>query len=805
MKTLLEKLRGASVAEPMQGAEPMQWLGFMVAAALTLLIAPAQVIAPAQGEEWRSRAADLQIVGDSTWAGGGWGGYHPIRMEVTNFGPERVLELRFKPHDGGGLPTVRRRLALPQNATARVTLPVPLVGEKHYGRLSVMADGRAINDLARELALGERQSGVPQPAVLVVTPDAVELAPLKQAMVSIMLPLAAAHAAGSGYGVHVTSPSALEGDLTAVSPALLPAGWIDYSGVDVVAVRASVFAGLPSDRRTALLDWVTAGGRLIVHDVQQPAASSAELARLLGPAAAQTTTGKGATDTGWTAASAEGRRSMPTDAMVQAQSLATGMPVEVIQDALMQFLPNAGNPGLGALDPGLGALDIEELKRRLGPLVEASLNAQGRAELTSTWALSPPPFAVRQQGFGLIAAVTTDLFSRKKPAEAADWNWLLHDLGGASAAFPVRYGISARDGDKTYLDFPIPGVKGVPTISFLALITLFTLVIGPVNYIYLVRQKKIARLVVTVPVIAAATTVLLFAYSAVAHGFSTKGRVRSVTLIDPQARTATTVARLALFSGLAPSQGLQFSQGTGVFPIHPPFEDFHEGTVDWTDTQALTGGWLPSRTRTQFLTVTRRDERGRLTVAPAGLALKVSNGLTVALSHLIVSGTDGRLWFGRDVPAGGDATLHLLTDADWASVRELAVDSLPAVPAGVDENAMLDFNPRFYRRWDRYQPVMSTGLLERHLSLLTGPRPEPGGATAKPASKPGEPESGETESGEAVEYATDALQNTVKSQTIHPLAGPRGFMAIAASDPGVDLGGLSVDERGSLHLVMGHW
>ena len=137
-------------------------------------------------------------------------------------------------------------------------------------------------------------------------------------------------------------------------------------------------------------------------------------------------------------------------------------------------------------------------------------------------------------------------------------------------------------GSDEFLEFLIPSVRGVPVIAFLLLITMFTIVIGPFNYIALWKRRRLYLLVLTIPMIALFTSLALFAYSAVAHGFSTKSRARTVTFVDQQAKSAVSIGRIALYAGLAPSDGLHFSQDTGVLPIWPEDHVFESATTDWT-------------------------------------------------------------------------------------------------------------------------------------------------------------------------------------------------------------------------------
>lgn len=712
----------------------------------------------AGAQEFELRAEDLRVVGDARWTGGAWGGYHPIRLTVTNFGPARDLELRFSPHDRGhGVPTVRRRVRVEQNATARLTLSIPLVGGRNSGRFQVLVDGKPVEALRDDLSLMmPGSSALPQPSLLVISPAAVDL----QAFEIALLAENEASASTSA-GVHFGGRTDVDVRHTVIEPTSLPTKWIDYSAVDLVAIRLDVLSSLRPDERTAILDWVKTGGRLIVDQIGGSATDSEPLNRLLGQ-----TTGDSADDR-WQPASVHHREEILAPHSLRETHL--GMPV-----------PNEGSPFPGQL--------LEQMDQFVPGIGEFGLSQMGSL-IEPAWSIEERPFFIRPVGFGRVAAISGSLFE----ANAADWRWLLDELGGPASSWPVRHGIASGQGDLEFINLPIPGVKGVPTAAFLTLITLFTFAIGPVNYFWLWRRKQLSRLVVTVPVIAVATSLVLFSYAAVSHGFSTKGRIRSVTLLDPEANTATSISRIAIFSGLAPSQGPQFLKETAVYPLLPFRETFVDGEVDWTETQSLAAGWLATRTRTQFVTVTHRDERGRLTITPSGRGLTVVNGLAVPLKRLIATDSDGTPYIGRDIPAGGEAVMNPLTDKDWSEIRALVLDIAPEPPEGVEPmDVAASFGGMPWRWYQQsWRPQFQYGLLERHLATLTGQSP-----TTDLADQivPG------WEAGGANE-----LGNAVAADTIDPLTRPRGFVAIASANPGIDLGGIEVNERDSLHVVMGTW
>ena len=275
--------------------------------------------------------------------------------------------------------------------------------------------------------------------------------------------------------------------------------------------------------------------------------------------------------------------------------------------------------------------------------------------------------------------------------------------------------------NREFLEFLIAGIRSVPVMAFLVFISLFTFVIGPLNYFVLARKKKLNFLVVTIPAIAIVTSLFLFGYSVLSHGFSVKSRVRSLTVIDQGNNKAVTTARLALYAGMTPSDGLSFSPSTAVMPLRADGERFESARTDWTETQWLRSGWLRSRTRTQFLTKNVRNERGRLTVgAGTKTELPVTNGLEWGIESLIVFDQAGAAWFGSDLAAGSGRPLKPISDSDRLEFCKLMDRSAPGIPEELkDKNDIrsLDATSFFSGRRHRYTEDfhVSQGQMERFI------------------------------------------------------------------------------------------
>jgi hypothetical protein len=371
-------------------------------------------------------------------------------------------------------------------------------------------------------------------------------------------------------------------------------------------------------------------------------------------------------------------------------------------------------------------------------------------------------FMTRDQILGKVVAVPRDPF---RDFAADQWQSLLSSLGRQRWDWSDRHGFSARNPSSNFMEFLVPSVKGVPVFAFLILITLFAILIGPVNYVYLWKQKRLYLLIVTIPGIAFITSLSLFAYSAVAHGFATRSRVRSLTYVDQPSMTAVESSRVSYYSGLAPSGGLNFSRDSAVYPIWAPESEFESGSVDWTEKQHLESGWLRSRTRTQFYVTTHRNERGRLEVKPAGGLLSVSNGFEWDLEALVVGDVEGRLYFAEELAAGDAANLEPLKSGDASAIMNALTAHPLIAPA--------------------YAPVGRPGY-GRYGGYYGGYSPP------------------------TVTYSSNQVERllTPLAQSTTYESGPqrkRWYAAILRENPNLDLGVSSAREEASVHVLMGKY
>jgi hypothetical protein len=432
-----------------------------------------------------------------------------------------------------------------------------------------------------------------------------------------------------------------------VSPEMLPEKWIDYTGVDVVAIPLPVLEKLPVASKTPLLEWVVAGGHLMVYEA--------------------------GTDNG------------PLEAALGWKGRASATPFTRLDpgETNAEVVPPLPVPGSPAVTLPSGAMGSSPA----APVREVP------------WFRNRMSVRSGTVGLGRVVAFAENPF----PGSVGDWQRVGGVWPAERRTFPARFGVAPRDGEHNqFFEYLIPGVGSAPVTMFLVLMTLFAVAIGPLNLWLLSRKRKLYLMLLTVPVLSLITCVSLFVYAVVADGFGVKSRVRSVTYLDQGTATAVKLARISLYAGLSPSGGLTFDAGTAVLPVWPNFEVNSSLYVDWTATQHLSGGWLPSRTHTQFLTMSHVAERGRVNVGtPVGDKLRIENGLATELSHVVVVDDSGRQWFGKNVPAGAAAELAPRSEADLGEIRKLLAEDTPALPPGLNSpnDAMIFGGPSRSRRY----------------------------------------------------------------------------------------------------------
>ena len=555
-------------------------------------------------------------------------GYRPVKFSIQTM-PQapsvanRTLRLELslvREYFSQTIQTVVGYATLPAGATrAEAALSVPIFSSVRAWTLQTSEDGQVLKELSTPAASAWGGSGRDSeaiPAILIIDADApphdqrnqptlAQLASTPMAAAPLLpdlrhLPniLVTNPASGSGTNLgSVPHTDSLVLQLVDTMPSVqlspfadLPSRWLDLTCFDMTFITSADLQTLVTQHPEAwraLRNWLATGPTLCVYDMKL---SVDELRKLESCLALEPGLASGSQETehpGWRAPDVESARSDAVSALAsRRESYGYGFTVET-------------NP------PG--------------------------ADGTSTPAPAPepavpesPPFLVRDVDLGRVVAIeTAEPFLQTRYGLP----WLLNELGSENWMWYQRHGISMLRDNEGYWNWMVPGVGAAPVGTFLLLITVFVIVIGPVNYLLLRRSRRLHLLLVTVPLGAGLVTLALFLYALIADGLDVRVRVRGVAEVDQKNGRMVSWSRQSYYAGLAPSQGLRFPASAAVYPIyaspeeHPRFqrlvwdEDQPEesGAIRYGD-QRLASGYLGSRSMAQYMVVSAGPVQGGLRI-----------------------------------------------------------------------------------------------------------------------------------------------------------------------------------------------
>ncbi len=191
----------------------------------------------------------------------------------------------------------------------------------------------------------------------------------------------------------------------------------------------------------------------------------------------------------------------------------------------------------------------------------------------------------------------------------------------------------------------IPGVDRLPLRSFMAMLLLFALVIGPANLILLRRFKRPALLLLTVPSLSLIASLGIVAYGILGQGVDVKTAAYSLTHLDQANHRAATYELRQMFAGLSPGRGLVPRAGTSVYPTEPG-ERHKLYEIESGGERVLSGAFLPVRTPVDQVYLTEEASRLRLDFDLAGEVVSVTNTLPVRVDGVLLHAGEGD-WFAR--------------------------------------------------------------------------------------------------------------------------------------------------------------
>jgi hypothetical protein len=610
-------------------------------------------------------------------------GYHPVQFTAEVKKPanaDRKIEVSF---NGGGWysrgknMTVRQAMTLKAgDASAKMTMLVPQFQDWQMLGWKVWVDGLEDDQLELEMMGMMQQASNFAMSVLIASPD-VRQWEAQMAFQTI----------GSGACF-----------IRSMRPAELPEDWIAFSTVDVVVLMASDLPQLAARHPRqceALLRWVRAGGNLFLFDAGSQWEELPGVERTLGLRATSTDDGEADDDDIDSAIERRGWRFVPFGERA----------VEPLEGALHLSGYDLG-ASTAAGPPGSESAPDIALERPSQPIPRVPVEtSRGR-------------FTVRAHGIGTVTAFIADSLS---PTAGSDVHDIQRSLLNPRLNSAGRYGNNPAEANPEFNNLLIPGVGVAPVGQFQFLITLFVLAIGPLNYWWLKRRKKLPMLLFTVPAAAAGVTLLLLSYGVLADGLAVRVRARSFTTLDQRAKESATWGRISYYAGIDPRGGLTLPRDTIVFPILSSWSigRFNQGpTVErgmvWDDEQRLARNWLASRTPTQYLSINSRPTSKRLDLRKRPNGLEIVNRLEATVSHLVVQDHEGKMYWCEDLPPGQGRIVPVTTRNDVSRrLRDVFTDNFPEFPPGAQ--------PLSYGRGSYYGVTLSQNLAESQLEAINSP------------------------------------------------------------------------------------
>lgn len=203
----------------------------------------------------------------------------------------------------------------------------------------------------------------------------------------------------------------------------------------------------------------------------------------------------------------------------------------------------------------------------------------------------------------------------------------------------------------------IPGVGSLPYYFFVAILVLFAVVIGPVNFALVRKSGKPYMLLLTIPAISIVATLLLVSYGVFSQGIDTKSASVSLTYLDQRFERIDVIENRSLFVGLGTEDGLLPGPGTACFPFIVG-EQQRNFRIQTSGEFLLTGSFYESREEMQQLYLSERTSRLRCVIERSGSGFQVTNALSCGVNFFLMRDLQGNA-FGYSGRIGPGETVEL--------------------------------------------------------------------------------------------------------------------------------------------------
>ena len=306
----------------MAGTSPT-WLGrnWPGAWVCAIIVFACPTVGRAAGEYRTFEVESLKIEFDSEWAMQTSPGYLPVRVDITNLGNARVIEIvgqgtrffRSARSMVSGATEVSQSVRLARGDRVRLTIPVPVFGTNENIRFEIRENGKILERLNYT---GFQSASAPAAASALVVADRASVtgSMMGSWLRSIGGPTGLS-SLGRPPGTSVTVASGIVAASGAsvdfmLPPSRLPTNWLGYTSLRAVIIGPPEWRQLSDPQKSALLTWTACGGDLVFVD--------GDLGTLMPSTTAATPAGEGTAR-----AYFFGRIHRPTAASITASGLAS--------------------------------------------------------------------------------------------------------------------------------------------------------------------------------------------------------------------------------------------------------------------------------------------------------------------------------------------------------------------------------------------------------------------------------------------------------------------------------------------------
>ena len=282
----------------------------------------------------------------------------------------------------------------------------------------------------------------------------------------------------------------------------------------------------------------------------------------------------------------------------------------------------------------------------------------------------------------------------------------------------IQCGNSWRDATLAAKALPAVEKQVTPVRLFLVILVFYAIGIGPVLQFLLKLKRRRIWMLWIIPVTAILLCGVVFAGSYFAEGFHGFANFRNITVLDQTSKRASTVGWASFYSPLSDGDGLRFSTATVLQPQwqgQGNNEDKREVSMDWTNGQHLTTGWLQAKTPIAFRLWKAETRREKLTIRKdKSGTITATNALGADAEGLKLRMPDGTIYTAESIPVGETCTLtktNLTQDADLPDVKNFCMTASNWL-FGDDSRAI-------EKQYVRLEPGMYQVMLDGHPFVST--------------------------------------------------------------------------------------